>query len=80
MGYSKGQTVSKEELEITELELESRIAALRLKVKKLEVSYRKHHFMLDALIRELFKRGILNANDLRELDEIRRKSQYYRNG
>ena len=63
--------MSNEELEIKELELESRIAALRLEVKKLEVSYRKHHFMLDALIRELFKRGILNANDLSELAEVK---------
>ncbi len=66
--------MSNEELEIKELELESRIASLRLEVKKLEVSYRKNYFILGAIIKELFKRGILNANDLRELDEIRRKS------
>lgn len=72
--------MSNEELEIKELELESRIASLRLEVKKLEVSYRKNYFILGAIIKELFKRGILNANDLRELDEIRRKSPHYRNG
>ena len=54
MGYSKGQTVSKEELEIKELELESRIASLRLEVKKLEVSYRKSYFIFGAIIKELF--------------------------
>ena len=72
--------MSNEELEIKELELESRIASLRLEVKKLEVSYRKNYFILGAIIKELFKRDILNANDLRELDEIRRKSPHYRNG
>jgi hypothetical protein len=72
--------MSNEELEIKELELEARIASLKLEVKKLEVSYRKNYFILGAIIKELFKRGILNDNDLRELAEVRRQSTYYRNG
>jgi uncharacterized small protein (DUF1192 family) len=67
--------MSKEELEIKELELEARIASLKLEIKKLEVSYRKNSFMLDAIIKELFKRGILSANDLEEIDRIRKEGK-----
>lgn len=72
--------MSNEELEIKELELEARIASLKLEIKKLEVFYRKNYFILVAIIKELFNRGILNDNDLRELAEVRSKSKYYRNG
>ena len=51
------EILSKEELEIQELELEARIASLKLEVKKLEVSYRKNRIMFDVLIRELSKEG-----------------------
>lgn len=66
------EILSKEELEIQELELEARIASLKLEVKKLEVSYRKNRIMFDVLIRELSKRGILSANDLKEIDRLRK--------